>query len=110
MDIYVDGSGKGKCGFVADNTTRFVGKGTLTNNQAEYIAVIKALEWVNERDVTILSDSQVIVNQLSHNWHIKNDRLRELAVKVWDLIDRKRLKVEFKWIPREQNKAGKLLG
>ena len=110
MEIYVDGSGSGSYGFIADDTVRVFFKANITSNQAEYLTVIEALDWVKEKDVTILSDSQLIVNQLNHKFHIKDDKLRELALKVWNLIETKGLNVEFKWIPREENKAGKLIG
>ena len=91
MKIYVDGSGSGSYGFIADSTVRVFFKANITNNQAEYLAVIEALDWVKEKDVTILSDSQLIVNQLNHKFHIKDDKLRELALKVWNLIETKEL-------------------
>jgi hypothetical protein len=31
-------------------------------------------------------------------------------LEVWDIIKRKGLTVEFKWIRRDENKAGKMLG
>lgn len=110
MEIYVDGSGFGKYGFVTDNTVKIFHKENITNNQAEYLAIIVALDFVKEKNVTIFSDSQLIVNQLNHKFHIKDDKLRELALKVWNLIESKGLNVVFKWIPRTENKAGKLLG
>jgi ribonuclease HI len=110
MEIFVDGSGKGKYGFVSGNTVMFYDKVDLTVNQAEYTAIIKALEWVIDKDVIILSDSQLAVRQLNHEYHIKDDKLRQLALTVWKIIVEKSLNVEFRWIPRKMNKAGKLVG
>ena len=83
-----------------------------TNNEAEYLAVLAALEELpkyqkNPLVITeILSDSQLVVNQLNHKYHIKESRLRELAMRVWQISGN----VKFTWIPREKNLAGKLLG
>jgi len=111
MKIYVDGSSKGRYGFVTENNiAKIFEKKNITNNQAEYLAILEALKWTEERELTILSDSFDVVNQLNHEFHIKNDKLRELALKVWEIMKEKGLTVEFKWIPRNENKAGKMLG
>ena len=86
-----------------------------TNNEAEYRAVLFALErLVNVYYLEILSDSQLVVNQLNREWHIRNDNLRQLAQKIWNNIATRKAKhgckITFTWIPREQNKAGKMLG
>ncbi len=109
MKVYVDGSGKGKYGFFIEetNTAKIFTKENITNNQAEYLAVLEALKFTTG-NVEIYSDSKLVVNQLNHESHIKNDSLRNLAIKVWKLIGNR--KVSFIWIVREQNKAGKLLG
>lgn len=85
-----------------------------TNNEAEYEAVLFALETIkNMYYFEIYSDSKLVVNQLNRQWHIKKDNLRELAQKIWKHIaernDRRGCKVTFTWIPREENKAGKML-
>jgi len=116
LNVYTDGSGKGKYGYVImteDNleTIDFdiVEEPGITNNQAEYKGILKALQDIfPERAVRIHSDSQLVINQLNHEWHIKNDDLRKLAMQIWELC--KGRQVEFVWIPRKQNKAGKLLG
>jgi ribonuclease HI len=111
MKIYVDGSGKGRYGFVTEgNIAKIFEKKNITNNQAEYLAILEALKWVEEKELTILSDSFDVVNQLNHEFHIKDDKLRELALQVWETMKRKGLTIEFKWIPRNENKAGKMLG
>ena len=82
----------------------------LTNNEAEYHAVIAALSnakitSINE-SIDICSDSQLIINQLNRRWNIKEDHLRKLAEQVWLLC--KDLKVRFFWV--SNNMAGKVLG
>ena len=80
--------------------------GNYTSNEAEYQAIIEALK--HFPGVTeILSDSQLAVNQLNYKWAIKENRLRALAMRVRKLCPEG---VIFTWVPREQNKAGKLLG
>lgn len=109
MKVYIDGSGNGKYGFLIEETNeaRVFTKEGITNNQAEYMAVLEALRSTTG-DLEIFSDSKLLVNQLNHEWHIKDDSLRKLAVEVWKTIGKR--KVNFTWVPREQNKAGKLLG
>jgi len=81
--------------------------GNYTNNEAEYIAVIRALEKFSPEVAEILSDSQLVVNQLNLKWSTKEDRLRNYGNQVHKLAQGK---VKFTWIPREQNPAGRLLG
>lgn len=76
--------------------------GTATNNEAEYKAIIRALELGTKycrRNVSIFSDSEVVVNQLNGGYAIKADNLRELVILV---KDRERLyeKVVYNHTPR----------
>jgi len=57
--------------------------------------------------ILILSDNEVVVKQLSRQYHIKEDRLRKLAQQVWDMTQN--LEVKFEWISRKENLAGKML-
>ncbi len=110
MKIYVDGSGKtGRyCYFIEGRAPSFFEEKGLTNNQAEYKAIISALKDNKATNIEILSDSELVVRQLNHIYSIKNDRLRLLAKKVWELC--KDRNINISWIPRNQNKAGKILG
>lgn len=110
MKIYVDGSGKtGRYCYVIDGRAPklFEEKG-LTNNQAEYKAIIAALRDNKIDDIEIFSDSELVVRQLNHIYSIKNEKLRLLAQKVWELCEDRNIIIS--WIPRNQNKAGKILG
>lgn len=79
----------------------------LTNNQAEYKAIIAALQELTDEEMTIYSDSLLAVKQLEREYKIRNSELRKLASKVRSLSrDRE---IMFKWIPREKNLAGKVL-
>ena len=46
MKVYIDGSGNGKYGFFVEetNTAKVFIKENITNNQAEYLAVLEALK------------------------------------------------------------------
>lgn len=110
---YVDGSGKGKYAFVAEKGGEvfkiglFSRKG-ITNNQAEYLAVLEVLKAFPKQELLIYSDSRLLVNQLNLNYAIRSFKLRKLAQEVWRRMRTR--KVEIRWIPRRYNKAGKLLG
>ncbi len=111
--IYVDGSGDGRfCYYREDG--REIGRRQivgLTNIEAEYRAVLLALLHIPDNSkVIILSDSKIVVNQLNLEWYIKSNKLRELFDDIHAVIKDKKLKVDFKWLPRKHNKAGKYLG
>ena len=77
-----------------------------TCNECEYRAAIWAMEWMKSGD-TLLSDSQLVVNQVTNGWKVKARNLRDLNTKAKQLLKEKNL--TLKWIEREQNKAGHLL-
>lgn len=55
--------------------------GECTNNQAEYRALIKALELATahcRKEIMCFLDSELVVKQLSGAYRIKNEKLREL--------------------------------
>ncbi len=110
--IYVDGSGDGRMVWYNEDTEEswHGQKEGITNNEAEYTAILHALESTKAMDVEIFSDSKLVVSQLRHEWHIKEDRLRKLFDKVHEVIHNRGLNVTFVWVPREKNKAGKYLG
>ncbi len=86
-------------------------KSELTNNQAEYLAIISALnKFVDSKDeITIFSDSKNTVNQLNHEFAINNEQLRNFARESWSIIA-KFSNLSIVWIPRKENLAGKMLG
>ena len=111
ISIFTDGSGKtGRYAYVVEQTgkVKILQKHGITNNESEYYAIIEALKDNKGKDIQVYSDSELVVNQLNKKYAIKEDRLRNLAQQVWELCEGR--SVSFKWIPREQNKAGKVLG
>ncbi len=115
ISVYVDGSGGSNSGFgffVKETGESFYEKKSeITNNQAEYMAIILALKKFVETDdeITIYSDSKNTVNQLNHEFAINNEKLRDLARESWVLIA-KFSSISIIWISRKENLAGKMLG
>jgi len=79
--------------------------GVASNNVAEYRGLIAGLTKVHELDpeaaVTVAMDSKLVVEQMSGRWQIKHPDMRELARQAREAHDIS--KVQFKWIPREEN-------
>ncbi len=115
ISVYVDGSGgpNGGFGFFVKETGEsfYEKKSEITNNQAEYMAIISALKKFVDTDneITIYSDSKNTVNQLNHEFAINNEKLRDLARESWVIIT-KFSNLLIVWIPRKENLAGKMLG
>ena len=115
LSVYVDGSGgpNGGYGFFVKETGQsfYEKEPDITNNQAEYKAIIAALKKFSsfEDEITIFSDSKNTVSQLNHEFAINNEKLRELARESWELIG-KFSNLTLTWIPRKENLAGKMLG
>ena len=118
-NVYVDGSGKGTFGYYIedDEVSKVIhGVDVKTHNVAEYMAIVAALKECVKREyenITIYSDSLVVVNQINREYAVTKDHLRVLAIEVWTILEAlkaKNVSVSIVWIPREQNKAGKMLG
>lgn len=91
---------------------RFKGK-SLTNHQAELLAVIEALkdpDVQQAEEVAIYSDNKNVVGWLNHEYAINEEHIRELCLQVWDLITKGKSKPKIEWIERKKNPAGKMLG
>lgn len=121
--IYTDGAsrgnpGEGGVGVVFCNEkggilkkySEYLGD-KVTNNQAEYKAVIMALkkfkalfgkELAKKTDIEIRSDSELLVNQLNGKYKLNNPGIQDFFIEIWNLkIDFN--SVKFKKIPREKN-------
>jgi len=113
--VYFDGAARGNpgpgavgwClvtadGIVAEGSERI---GRVTNNQAEYAALIRALEAASDYDfdaVDVRGDSELVVKQVRGAWNTNDPTLRERRVRARELLD------EFdRWslghIPRDIN-------
>jgi len=114
--IYTDGAARGNPGPAAIGATIRDEKGNLiasvsrrigitTNNQAEYQAIIAAMEKaisLGARNVELYTDSELVVRQINGRYKVKKSTLRTLYQKVIQLIGSlEGFKITH--IPREQN-------
>ena len=121
--IYTDGGARGNPGpaaigvVIQDASGRAIksyGKaiGEATNNEAEYTAVIFALQKskalfgkkkIKDLATEVRMDSELVVRQLNGEYKIEEERLFPLFIKVWNFkIDFSR--VSFVHVPREKNR------
>ena len=79
--------------------------GVATNNVAEYRALIagfeKALE-LEVDDVAVISDSELLVKQMTGEYRVKNEALKELSAEAARLARRLR-NVSYEAVRREHN-------
>jgi ribonuclease HI len=79
--------------------------GIATNNVAEYSALIAGLEKALELgvdQVEVVSDSELMVKQMTGEYRVKNEALRELSLEAGRLARRIGL-VDYRAVRREQN-------
>jgi ribonuclease HI len=114
--INVDGLSKGNPGpsaigvVIRDAQGRLVDSisnriGMATNNQAEYRALIAALERaieLNAKEIHLESDSELLVRQINGRYRVKNPTLRSLYQKVLQLRNKLDC-LTIVHIPRQQN-------
>ena len=114
--IYTDGASSGNPGpasigaVIKDGRGRIISRisqsiGHATNNQAEYRAVIAALEEASRlgaEEVEVRSDSELVVKQLKGHYRVKKAILRPLYQKVVQLIGSLEA-FTITHIPRTQN-------
>lgn len=121
--IYTDGGSRGNpgvagCGaVVADSSGQVLKKaakslGVTTNNEAEYSAVILGLETLKkmvsadllkQAEIEIRMDSQLVANQLSGTYQLREEKLFPFFIKIWNYQVKDFPKIKFTYIPREQN-------
>jgi len=80
--------------------------GETTNNQAEYRAMIAALERakaLGATEVDAFADSELLVKQLNRQYRVKNAGLAPLFVAAWS-IAQSFTRCTFRHVRREQNK------
>ncbi|MDD5098626.1 MAG: ribonuclease HI family protein [Candidatus Pacebacteria bacterium] len=127
--IYTDGGSRGNPGKAAIGVVICNEKGLphkkyseylgdeMTNNEAEYNAVIFALKKLKQlvgkdktktTEVEVRADSELMVKQMSGEYKLTDRRIQDFFITIWNL------KVEFKevkfvHIRREQNKEADAL-
>jgi ribonuclease HI len=88
--------------------------GIKTNNEAEYLAFLEALQFLvtfcqqqkemkKEISFHFYSDSKLMVEQLNRRWKIKEARLQNLAQTAWQLLQSLPYPYEITHILREKN-------
>jgi ribonuclease HI len=117
LTIYTDGASRGNPGPAAfayviegdgDGPIEEAGcLGELTNNQAEYEALIRALkrslDLGPQHSLLIHSDSELMVKQMSGEYRVKNADLLPLYEKARDLVKRFQGTVSFRHVRRALN-------
>lgn len=115
--IFSDGGARGNPGpagigaVIYDNEQNVLASisqylGVATNNQAEYQALIFALEKASAlkaASVRCYLDSELVVKQLNREYKVKNKDLAPLFLKVHNLILGFK-EISFHHVPREKNK------
>ena len=84
--------------------------GKKTNNEAEYIALLRLLEEVRNRrieKIEIRGDSKLVVCQVKREWKINLPHLRALAAQAWELMQG--VDAALVWVPRDRNKLADAL-
>lgn len=90
ITIYTDGASRGNPGQAAWAYIITLGNGQVlahasgtlgiaTNNDAEYCAIIKAMEYAHSKgftEVRVLSDSEIVIRQLTGMYRCKEPRLQ----------------------------------
>lgn len=121
--IYTDGGARGNPGpagagvVIYDENENLISKhfkflSEMTNNQAEYEAVVYAISEAKKlgaQEIDFYLDSELLVGQLSREFKIKNIELGKYFIKIWNAGQCFK-KINYHYIPREQNKeADKLV-
>lgn len=94
--------------------------GDTTNNVAEYMAVVRSLETILEKEIfteklKFILDSELIVKQITGIYKVKQPHLQELRQKIVSIVQSLKEKGQIKLmsfvnVPRELNKkADKLV-
>ena len=124
LKLYTDGGARGNPGpsaagvclkDKADNEIHSTGKylGVGTNNEAEYKALLLGLKVAQNNSsgevaLECYLDSQLVVNQLTGVYKVKQEHLKRLVLKV-KAMEVNFLSVSYFYVPREKNKEADLL-
>lgn len=122
IKVFTDGGARGNPGpaatgiFVVDENGKEITKfgksiGSTTNNVAEYKAVVQALDWIYKNKdrlginkIIFFLDSSLICSQINGLFKVKQPHLIDLLFEVRQKENLVNLPIEYKHIPREENK------
>lgn len=103
----------GHAGFAAivhmDGMAKVISRyiGIKTNNEAEYTGVLVGISYAHflgARELLIISDSQLVVNQVGGKWQVRSDDLRPLCREVRDKLRKLFPDAwEIRWEKRSRN-------
>ena len=117
LKIHIDGAARGNPGpagigvFLSDASNRRAGEisvylGQATNNVAESIALVVALQEALKRgvdDVSIFTDSELLARQVSGTYRVRDRELQWLHVLIRNLVEGFQT-FTIQHVPRTQNK------
>jgi ribonuclease HI len=121
--MYTDGGSRGNPGnagagavIFSEDGTKIKGAhkalGVMTNNEAEYEAIILAFELakktfgkekLTKMDVELRADSELLVKQLNGIYQVKEERFFSYFMNIWNARITTFPNLVIKHIPREQN-------
>ena len=123
--VFTDGGSRGNPGHAGIGVVVQIGDkvheiakyiGEKTNNQAEYTAVVEALEWIKDnqenrdnQEIEFFLDSQLVVEQLNGNYKMKNEGLMPLYNKARELVMELGGRVSFTHVTRDKNTEADIL-
>jgi len=88
------------------------GSPRATNNIAEYVGAIRALEWLRSRSfsgtVIVYGDSQLVVRQMRGEYAVRSEHLVPYHAHLQNLV-RGFAEVRFEWVPRSENRRADAL-
>lgn len=114
-EVYTDGAsrnnpGPSSCAYVIfcngkmmEEKAEYLGKST--NNRAEYMGVIRALERLVEmkaNHITVYTDSELVIKQINREYKVHQAELKSLFQKVQSLMFNL-FPIQFQHIRREKN-------
>lgn len=109
MIVYCDGSGTGLYGYYVPSlgVLNYGKRENITHNEAEYHAIILALEDYPNSNMTIYTDSLLVVNQYNGTYKVKDPKMKYLLSRIRELSRNRR--VEILYIRRKHNLADRIL-
>ena len=100
IGVYIEGKG----GETLSEVSEYLGD-SYTNNQAEYLALVRALKEcrrLGAKEVEVRSDSQLLVRQMNGRYRVRSDNIKNLHGKAID-IESELGSVSYVHIDREDN-------
>ena len=121
LKIYTDGGARGNPGpaasaYVVIEDSKVIHKdakylGVKTNNEAEYEAVIMALNWLQDNKAEVIKkeiifnlDSELVTRQIIGQYKVKSNNLINYNLKIKNIEKLLGIKLKFISVKRENNK------